>query len=379
MPVAHGNTANKGFARYFADTLPRVLPVVLDEKDRAKAEASRKTFWEQIDKAAGEADDPALVAVAAFGRSLGDAALVERIRAALDAVKATPNDRVTFAWQPGTEATIMDRPAVRQWYRAFYQGVERRTSADGAVGLCQVTGTVGPIPRTHPIRLSGIPGGLPTGTSLISFDKDAFGSYGLDGAANAGVGERAAEGYARALKGLIEGKLPGSPRSRSALGARYSPCSGRAGGRTPECPCWRSRRPRASNCCSSRLAPGRRGPSGSRPTTSTCSCSRPTRARVIVRDYLETPLPEANGNLARWFRDLRIATWRNGETTCLFPLWQLTQATAMDNDHVGPDTPARLLKAALGGGPVSRLGPGGVPGPVCASKGARVSCPRAWP
>ena len=29
-PRAHGNPANKGFARYFVDTLPRVLPYVID-------------------------------------------------------------------------------------------------------------------------------------------------------------------------------------------------------------------------------------------------------------------------------------------------------------------------------------------------------------
>ena len=68
------------------------------------------------------------------------------------------------------------------------------------------------------------------------------------------------------------------------------------------------------------------------------------------KDFFSEKKSLARHNLAQWFHDLRIATWR--EPTCLFPLWQLTQATAMDNDHVAPDTPTRLLKAALGGGPV---------------------------
>src|SRR5262245_10241371 len=43
VPRPHGNTANPGFARFFADTLPRVLPLSDDEKGRR----SRETFWKQ--------------------------------------------------------------------------------------------------------------------------------------------------------------------------------------------------------------------------------------------------------------------------------------------------------------------------------------------
>src|SRR5262249_39080796 len=40
VPRAHGNTANPGFARFFADTLPRVLPI----SDEEKSARSRATF-----------------------------------------------------------------------------------------------------------------------------------------------------------------------------------------------------------------------------------------------------------------------------------------------------------------------------------------------
>src|SRR5262245_24643150 len=40
VPRAHGNSANKGFARFFVDSLPRVLPVEVEEKDRAKFASS---------------------------------------------------------------------------------------------------------------------------------------------------------------------------------------------------------------------------------------------------------------------------------------------------------------------------------------------------
>ncbi len=78
-------------------------------------------------------------------------------------------------------------------------------------------------------------------------------------------------------------------------------------------------------------------------------------ARAIIRDYLEAPLPRAKANLSRWFDELRIADPLRdgaGKPRCNFPLWQLTVATALDGDGVAPDTPVRLVTAALTGGPV---------------------------
>ena len=78
---------------------------------------------------------------------------------------------------------------------------EARQSA-GAAGFCAITGREGPIPRSHSLKLTGVPGGSPMGVSIVSFDKAAFESYGLDGAANAGIGYEAADGYARAFQWL---------------------------------------------------------------------------------------------------------------------------------------------------------------------------------
>jgi CRISPR-associated protein Csd1 len=78
-------------------------------------------------------------------------------------------------------------------------------------------------------------------------------------------------------------------------------------------------------------------------------------ARVVVRDYLETPLPTLREHLAQWFRDLRIADLSKdgqGKPTSVFPLWQLASATALDSDSVAPDTPSRLMSAAIIGGVV---------------------------
>ncbi len=75
-------------------------------------------------------------------------------------------------------------------------------------------------------------------------------------------------------------------------------------------------------------------------------------ARVVVRDYLETTLAAIQEMLAAWFRDLTIADIsRDGQgfPTSTFPMWQLVVSTAFDSDGVAPDTPARLMAAAIQG------------------------------
>ena len=203
VPQPHGSPNVRGFACYFADTLARVLPL----DDDAKSQRSRETFWQQIERAAAETEDPALRAVERFGQSLRtDAQLVAQIREDLAQQKPPPGARCTFAWYPDEGTTIVEREPVRNWYRHFFAAHQSQQQEAGPSGVCQVTGETGPMPTSHPTRIK-LPGGMSSGVALVSNDKAAFESYRLDKAANASVGVRASEGYTRALNALIEEKL----------------------------------------------------------------------------------------------------------------------------------------------------------------------------
>src|SRR5262249_29634539 len=159
--------------------------------------------------------------VQAVGRAMvgGDAPLLARLRADVEKCGARASDRCTFAWEPDRGKTILDREAVRAWYRQLFEAASSKRQQEGPTGGCQVTGTVGPMPTTHPVKLSGIPGGLPTGVSIVSYDKAAFESYGLEGTANAGIGYSAADGYTRAVNALLANRLTGNPRTSLRLGS----------------------------------------------------------------------------------------------------------------------------------------------------------------
>ncbi len=81
----------------------------------------------------------------------------------------------------------------------------RRIGAAGASDpqICLVTGDPGPVARLHP-SIKGVWGAQSSGASLISFNLDAFTSYGHDQGNNAPVSEAAAFAYTTALNRFLE-------------------------------------------------------------------------------------------------------------------------------------------------------------------------------
>jgi CRISPR-associated protein Csd1 len=91
---------------------------------------------------------------------------------------------------------LHDRPAAREiWSR-------HAASGDVETGRCLATGDTAPIARLHP-AVKGVYGAQSSGASIVSFNLDAFVSYGKDKGANAPVSEAAAFGYTTALNLLL--------------------------------------------------------------------------------------------------------------------------------------------------------------------------------
>ena len=93
--------------------------------------------------------------------------------------------------------------------RPFVQDIwlNHLVEEEGAKGLCLVTGERAAIARLHP-SVKGVAGAQSSGASLVSFDKDAFKSFGKERGANAPVSERAAFAYTASLNTLLERDSP---------------------------------------------------------------------------------------------------------------------------------------------------------------------------
>jgi len=92
---------------------------------------------------------------------------------------------------------LHDRPAARElWARLASEGEKTK-------GICLVNGGKAPIARLHP-AIKGVWGAQSSGASIVSFNLDAFSSYGHDQGGNAPVSERAAFAYTTVLNKFLE-------------------------------------------------------------------------------------------------------------------------------------------------------------------------------
>lgn len=80
------------------------------------------------------------------------------------------------------------------------------TAPSGSVwqtAFCLVTGQQAPIERLHPV-VKGVDGAQTAGAKLVSYNANAFNSYGAEGGANAPTSEAAAFRYGTALNRLLD-------------------------------------------------------------------------------------------------------------------------------------------------------------------------------
>lgn len=178
------------------DTAEYVLGVVTETPGKtAKPERIAEqhlAFRETIDAlpAAVRADD-GVAAVLAFLDTLDRVALStqplwEEIR--------TGNPLLSFQLA-GDADLVCQRPAVRvAWMQAH---------GDSQIdGICLVTGDAAPIERLHS-AIKGVWGAQTSGANIVSFNLDAFNSYGKSQGSNAPVGKLAATMYTTALNALL--------------------------------------------------------------------------------------------------------------------------------------------------------------------------------
>lgn len=108
------------------------------------------------------------------------------------------DQNIVFALADGyREGFLHDRPAARALWR--------RIGAAGASDpqTCLVTGDAAPVARLHP-SVKGVWGAQSSGASLVSFNLDAFTSYGHEQGDNAPVSEAAAFAYATVLNRYLD-------------------------------------------------------------------------------------------------------------------------------------------------------------------------------
>ncbi|MCW5707244.1 type I-C CRISPR-associated protein Cas8c/Csd1 [Shinella sp.] len=193
MPVPQPVKRTAGIAPNFLwDKTSYALGVTAGEGRRTADE--HRAFVERHLGDLGESDDPGLRAFLSFLTMWSP----EQFTASpwQDDMK---DQNVVFALESDRRANIFlhDRPAAS----AVWQRLSSRGS--GREEICLVRGEPGAVARLHP-SIKGVWGAQSSGAALVSFNLDAFTSYGHEQGDNASVSEAAAFAYTTALNRFLE-------------------------------------------------------------------------------------------------------------------------------------------------------------------------------
>lgn len=150
-----------------------------------------EAFTARAHEIGGDVDDPGMAAVLAFLDAWDPGKASE-----LPGWEDMAGLNIVFRLD-GEAGYVHDRPAVREAWLCHTQ-----QACSSYQGLCLVTGQRGPIARLHP-AIKGVRGAQSSGAALVSFNLDAFSSYGKEQNFNAPVGEQAAFAYTTALNHLL--------------------------------------------------------------------------------------------------------------------------------------------------------------------------------
>lgn len=165
-----------------------------DKKERVKQ--AFEAFTELHKKVLGELNDPGAEAVLAFLQKWDpeQAAAHQIISPLLDEV--TGGGNIVFRLQ-GDDGYIHERFAVADAWQSYKYCADHES-----LGQCLVSGEISPIARLHP-SIKGVAGAQSSGASIVSYNLDAFTSYGKEQSYNASISENAAFAYTTALNYLL--------------------------------------------------------------------------------------------------------------------------------------------------------------------------------
>ncbi|WP_415519743.1 MAG: type I-C CRISPR-associated protein Cas8c/Csd1 [Desulfovibrio aminophilus] len=167
-----------------------------DAKDKPeRARDCFEAFRALHGKIAGDSDDPGLLAVSRFlarwepGRA-PELPLWDEI--------GKGANLVFLLEEGGRLSRVHERPAAKEAWMRHHAAKTSET-----LGQCLITGRKDvPIAQLH-AAIKGVPGAQSSGAALVSFNLDAFTSYGKEQNLNAPVAEDAAFAYTTALNSLL--------------------------------------------------------------------------------------------------------------------------------------------------------------------------------
>ena len=357
--IADGLTAVFGLDTNPEQPMPERRRKDRDENNRRKYD----NFWAQIEQACAKTLSPMLKTLLVFKPEPGQVPSFLRWGISSDAkprekpawwitkadgreVKLGPDN---FSFRVKEQLLLEDEIHIRPFWRSQFEKENEDHEADAPHGLCLVTGESDqPIALTHNPKVQGVPNTQAFGAAIVSFDKDAFASYGFQQSLNASTSTRAATAYCTALNAML---------SREDHSIRLGQAS---------CCFWTRNETGATSAWSALL--NQADPKAVADFLKTPWSGQEREAlrqeqfhavtlagnsgRIVVRHWMQTTLETATESLRRWFQDLELVPVRpptDKEKMPPLALFRLACTTVREAKDLQPEVTAQLFRAALEG------------------------------
>jgi CRISPR-associated protein Csd1 len=276
----------------------------LGEEDAARMERRRQLFAAAVRAAAHVSGCPEAASVAQFLENAeARAACIQK----LSENGYASNDLICFR-RGGVY--LHDLGPMKEYWR------KRSEALEGSAGQCLVCGKQAPMSVLHP-DIKGLAGASTKGVPIVSFNKEAFWSYGLEGNRNAPVCEGCAVAYTTALKRCLTDQFPDPADAESKLPRQAHRLS-----ENLTAVYWSD----ASNTGIEKVvdsainepevaralleAPWRGGSVTSRPLAFHCLLLQGAQGRATVRSYVADTIDSIRDNIRRWLEETNVGTPR---------------------------------------------------------------------
>lgn len=264
---------------------------------------------------------------------------------------STSNPVLTFRLIDDT-ALVCQRPGVAPHLVAAAPDGEATEEGDGSNAVCLITGDTLPVERLH-TAIKGVWGAQTFGANIVSFNLDAFNSYGKRQGANAPVSQAAAFAYTTALNALLardsaqrvqigDASTVFWAQKPDALEHELAALLG--GGDNPD-----AHTQQVKALFDSVHSGGFTGARGD--NAFYVLGLAPNSARISVRFWHAVPLHVISERIAAWFDDLSLVRGPNDPE---FPsLFRLLTAVALQGkaDNIPPSLGGDLIRSIFTGAP----------------------------
>lgn len=341
--------ANSPRARFLCDALERSVGWCNPKKpERANRVTGSINFFKGLLRECRGACPTEAACVDAVLAFLENPESLKALQAQLAEAKAKPNELATFTVDG---VWLLDLEAAAQFWRSWRKKLKPGSAT--AKRPCFATGELAePVDTTGVIK--GVPGGNPSGTIFLSFDKEAFCSFGLEKAYNAALSTDAELKMRSAISQLIE-------RSRSQKLVFNNTI----------CLHW-TRKPVVLDPVDTLASANpnevaqllKSVETGSQMAKLDANAYYAVSlsgngARIVVRDWIESTVPEICDHVAKWFHDIGIVEPGGVNVKREFSLGQLLWALANPKlekpfEALPHGAAEELLRSALTCGPVPR-------------------------